>query len=144
VSQLDAILTDLKNGLDTANFLDLLTANSGCLPLIFPVSDEVQYGANDIMALIDNNCLTNISDKQREVFEWYFAHYLKVLEEGKHKGPAEAATQLCVQLPRLQDLIQYICGSPYLPSDGPIKISFTNSTLRDPESCFYNSKSASV
>lgn len=63
---------------------------------------------------------------------------------GKHKGPAEAATQLCVQLPRLQDLIQYICGSPYLPSDGPIKISFTNSTLRDPESCFYNSKSASV
>lgn len=81
VSQRDAILTDLKNGLDTANFLDLLTANSGCLPLIFPVSDEVQYGANDIMALINNNCLTNISDKQREVFEW-FAHYLKVLEEG--------------------------------------------------------------
>ena len=31
-------------------------------------------------AFIDNNFLTNISDKQRKVFEW-FTHYLKVLEE---------------------------------------------------------------
>ena len=80
VSRRDAI-TDLKNGLDTANFLDLLTTNSGCLELIFPLSHEVRYGANDITALIDNSSLTNISDKEREVFEW-FTHYLTVLEEG--------------------------------------------------------------
>lgn len=79
-SRQDAII-GLKNGLDTANFLDLLTANSGCLQLIFPLSHEVQYSANDIMALIDKTSLTGISDKQRKVFEW-FTCYLTVLEEG--------------------------------------------------------------
>ena len=57
------------------------TQNSGCLQLIFPLSHEVQYSANDIMALIDKTILTGISDKQRKVFEW-FTCYLTVLEEG--------------------------------------------------------------
>ena len=41
-----------------------------------------------------------------------------------------------VQLPRLQDLLQFSCGSPYLPSHGLIKISFCNSSLPDPKSYF--------
>lgn len=55
-------------------------------------------------------------------------------------GQAEATAQLCMELPRLKDLLQFICGSPYLPCDGLIKISFTNSTLPDSESCFLTMK----
>ena len=80
ISRRDAI-DDLKRGLDSANFLDLLSANSGCLKLLFPLSHEVQYGASDILALIDNSGLTDISPKQKEVFEW-FSRYLTALEEG--------------------------------------------------------------
>lgn len=29
-----------------------------------------------------------------------------------------------------------MCGSPYLPTDGLIKVKFTASTLPDPEACF--------
>lgn len=79
MSRRDAI-TGLKNGQFTANFLNLITANSGCLQLIFPLSHEVQYRANDIMALIDKTSPTDITDKRKKVFEW-FTCYLTVLEE---------------------------------------------------------------
>lgn len=79
MSRRDAI-TGLKNGQFTANFLNLITANSGCLQLIFLLSHEVQYSANDIMALIDKTSPTDISDKRKKVFEW-FTCYLTVLEE---------------------------------------------------------------
>ena len=61
---------------------------------------------------------------------------MSFVSAGKHNGPAEAATELFVQLPRLQDLLQFSCGSPYLPSHGLIKISFCNSSLPDPKSYF--------
>ena len=54
----------------------------------------------------------------------------------KRNKPAKSTTQLCTQLPKLQDLLQFICGSLFLLSDRLLKISFTNSTLSDRESCF--------
>ena len=77
LSRRDAI-TELKSGLDSINLLDLLLANSGCLPLVFPLSHEVQFDASDVMAAIDTESLILVSDKEKEVFQW-FCQYLKVL-----------------------------------------------------------------
>lgn len=81
ISRRDAT-AQLKTGLDSANLLDLLLVNGGCLPLIIPLSHKVIFNASDVWAVIEKDSLRDIADKEKEVFQW-FCQYLTVLEKGR-------------------------------------------------------------
>lgn len=125
-------IDDLKDGLNSGFLLRLPAANTSCVPVAFPLSNESVIKSEDILRLIKLE--DDLTHKQVEVGAW-FSEYVNMLnnEDYNQHGTRSAITSQ----PKLKDLVQFICGSPHLPSDGKgIKVKFTNGQLPDAESCF--------
>ncbi|XP_044167225.1 E3 ubiquitin-protein ligase UPL2-like isoform X1 [Acropora millepora] len=127
-------IVDLMDGLNTLGILELLRANNACLSLVFPLHSEVSISERDVLAKVEY--LQDQSERENEVALW-FEQYVKYLAGGDDNTEVDGSVSEIGLKPKLEELIQFICGHPYLPGCGDsIKVRFTRGSLPDPESCF--------
>lgn len=69
-------ISDLMDGLNTLDILQLLRANNACLSLVFPLQYEVSISESDVLATLEYS--QDQSDQEKEVALW-FNQYVKYL-----------------------------------------------------------------
>ncbi|XP_031551674.1 uncharacterized protein LOC116288949 [Actinia tenebrosa] len=75
-------IEDIRKGLDSVCLTELLMANEHCMKLVFPLTSDITYTANQVIDVIAADQHGSLPLKEK-VVEW-FGTYIKELEHGQY------------------------------------------------------------
>lgn len=74
-------IDQLRKGMDSISLISFLQSCEGCLPYIFPLTDELKITADDFLDLIPISCFSEMTDGKKNM-DW-FIQYVKDVAENK-------------------------------------------------------------
>ena len=80
-------LQQLRIGMESVSLLQFLQMCHGCIKFVFPTVDDVTLKASDVLSLLEQGMLQNLSGVQEMVMNW-FIQYIKEVGENR-EGPGK-------------------------------------------------------
>ena len=74
-------INQLKEGLESVSLLSFLEHAESCLPLVFPLTTDVQVSTDSFLDLISKDWLSGLEGVQKRTMDW-FSKYVRDVHDG--------------------------------------------------------------